>query len=53
VSLDSKNSGEYTSCVKDVELELPAGWNANAYIGLTATTGQLADNHDVLSLLVR
>ena len=29
---------------------LEKGWARKAYVGLTATTGQLADNHDVLSL---
>ena len=27
-------------------------WRAGAYLGLTASTGDLADNHDALSLLV-
>ena len=27
------------------------GWASNAYIGITASTGQLADNHDVISLV--
>lgn len=31
-------------------LELPEGWLEHAHIGVTATTGQLADNHDVISL---
>jgi hypothetical protein len=31
-------------------LNLPEGWLSKAHIGLTASTGQLADNHDVISL---
>jgi hypothetical protein len=29
---------------------LPAGWISKAYIGLSASTGALADNHDIISL---
>jgi hypothetical protein len=29
---------------------LPDNWANRAYIGMTATTGALADNHDVISL---
>jgi mannose-binding lectin 2 len=31
-------------------LNLPAGWLSKSYIGVTATTGQLADNHDIIYL---
>jgi len=31
---------------------LPVGWWKDAFITITGTTGQLADNHDVVSLLV-
>lgn len=31
-------------------LSLPSDFVENAYVGLTASTGQLADNHDVLGL---
>jgi hypothetical protein len=41
------------SCVEGLDLGLPAGWNAKATLGITATTGQLADNHDLLSLMIR
>jgi hypothetical protein len=30
---------------------LPKNWLKTAYVGVTASTGQLADNHDVISLL--
>lgn len=36
--------------MKVVDTKLPVGWANKAYVGLTATTGALADNHDVLSL---
>lgn len=52
VALDTKNTGEFVTCIQDVPLNLPAGWHKTAYLGVTATTGQLADNHDLLSVLV-
>ena len=48
--IDAANTGEWESCVKVDDLRLPDNWAAKAYIGLTATTGALADNHDILSL---
>lgn len=30
---------------------MPSDWLNKAYVGITASTGQLADNHDVLSLM--
>jgi hypothetical protein len=29
---------------------LPVSWARRSYIGISASTGQLADNHDILSL---
>ena len=43
----------YDENVRYVTSTLTPGWNKNAYFGITATTGQLADNHDILSLLFR
>lgn len=48
--IDARNSGEWTSCVNVTDVQLPGGWVPRAHIGLTATTGQLADNHDILYL---
>lgn len=48
--MDPKNSGEWENCVSINKLNLPAGWVQKSYIGLTATTGQLADNHDIIYL---
>lgn len=52
VFLDANNSGEYRDCVASTTLPkaLDPAWLSRTYIGITASTGQLADNHDVLSL---
>jgi Legume-like lectin family len=52
VEIDARNSGAFKTCFKDIPLNLPDGWHKTGYLGLTATTGQLADNHDILSMLV-
>ena len=49
VFMDSQNSGDWTECVTVENTQLPEGWLTKAHIGFTATTGQLADNHDILS----
>ena len=51
LSVDAKNSGDWIECVDLQNLPLPKGWATNAYVGITATTGQLSDNHDVLSFV--
>ena len=51
IFIDARNTGEWERCVKIDDLALPPGWLPHSHIGLTATTGQLADNHDVISLL--
>lgn len=38
------------SCVTIPDIGLPNNWARSAHLGLTATTGQLADNHDIISL---
>lgn len=50
VFIDASNSGEWTECVSLRNIDLPDSWARKAHIGLTASTGQLADNHDILSL---
>ena len=50
VWIDAKNSNEWESCVTIPRLNLPAGCLSKSYIGVTATTGQLADNHDIIYL---
>lgn len=48
--IDATNSGEWTECVKVNDIGLPGNWLRRAYLGLSASTGQLADNHDIISL---
>jgi len=48
--IDAANTGEWTTCVTLTELPFKRDWAMKAYIGITASTGALADNHDVLSL---
>jgi lectin, mannose-binding 2 len=52
VKVDAKSNGEWVDCttVNVLEKGLPEDWATGSYLGLTATTGQLADNHDVLGL---
>ena len=51
VSVDAKGTGYWEECYKTDKLPLSHDWAVKAHLGVTATTGQLADNHDVLSLL--
>lgn len=51
VYVDPKDSGEWTPCVNVSNLAqygLTSNWLQRSHIGLTASTGQLADNHDIL-----
>lgn len=50
VFIDPTNSGDWTECVKLSNIALPDYWARRAHVGLTASTGQLADNHDIISL---
>lgn len=50
VFIDARNTGEWSGCVNVSTLNLPAGWLAKSHVGVTASTGQLADNHDILYL---
>lgn len=49
VSIDEKNTGNFHTCFTEVT-NFNADWWKTAYIGISATTGQLADNHDILSV---
>ena len=49
VSIDEKNSGNFHTCFTE-NINLKPDWWRRAYIGISATTGQLADNHDILSV---
>lgn len=52
VDIDSRGSGAWTPCATVSLAALPAGWMRGAKIGVTAATGQLADNHDVVGVSV-
>lgn len=52
VAIDARNAGTFVDCAT---AQLPASlgdeWAKTAHLGVSASTGQLADNHDVLSLV--
>lgn len=51
VWIDARGSGQWAPCITDAQIAPPSGWNKEGlWIGLSASTGDLADNHDVLSL---
>jgi mannose-binding lectin 2 len=50
VSVDAKNDGNFMECAS-LTLPFASDWAEKAHIGVTASTGQLADNHDVLSIV--
>eukprot|EP00752_Nemacystus_decipiens_P016762 g15000.t1 len=51
VKVDPKNSKTWEDCAQ-IELpnEMGEGWTKSGHLGLTASTGQLSDNHDVIRL---
>ncbi|KRT81782.1 hypothetical protein AMK59_6089 [Oryctes borbonicus] len=46
VSTDMENKAAWKECFKVTGVKLPTGY----YFGLTSTTGDLSDNHDILSI---
>jgi mannose-binding lectin 2 len=53
VWIDARGSGAWVPCIMDAPVSAPAGWFRDGlWLGLTASTGDLADNHDVLSVQV-
>ena len=52
LEVDVKNKGAFKKCLTRSLDELPSDFIKGAYIGVTASTGHLADNHDVISLKV-
>jgi len=50
IFVDAKGTGDWKDCTT-LELPFLPGWLKEAYIGITASTGQLTDNHDVVSLI--
>lgn len=54
LEVDALNDGAWAPCASAaLPPVLDAAWLRRARVGVTAATGQLADNHDVLSLAVR
>ncbi|CAN0262846.1 unnamed protein product, partial [Discosporangium mesarthrocarpum] len=53
VKIDAKNTGEWQDCNEAsdlVTLRMKPAWAKQAHIGVTSSTGQLSDNHDVIRL---
>eukprot|EP01013_Petalomonas_cantuscygni_P017166 TRINITY_DN3428_c0_g1_i1.p1 TRINITY_DN3428_c0_g1~~TRINITY_DN3428_c0_g1_i1.p1 ORF type:complete len:459 (-),score=102.91 TRINITY_DN3428_c0_g1_i1:407-1708(-) len=50
VDIDPASDGNWQQCAVLLDHHVPAGAMSQAYVGALATTGQLADNHDVLAL---
>lgn len=52
VAIDAKNDGAFVDCaVAQLPESLGEDWAKTSHLGVTASTGQLADNHDVISLV--
>lgn len=51
ILVDAKNTGDWVHCYGG-HVNLGANWVDDATIGLTASTGGLADNHDIIALKV-
>ena len=49
VSLDEKNTGNFHPCFVE-HAEFAPEWWRTAHLGISSSTGQLADNHDILSV---
>ena len=49
VAIDERNTGNFHICVSE-HVDLKPDWWKTAHIGISASTGQLADNHDILSV---
>lgn len=45
VMIDVENKHEWKMCFEAINVKLPTGY----YFGMTATTGDLSDNHDIIS----
>jgi lectin, mannose-binding 2 len=50
IAMDLIGNGEYIDCAIVDNPSLPRDWLKKAHVGITATTGALADNHDIISL---
>ncbi|KAI9922000.1 hypothetical protein PsorP6_001453 [Peronosclerospora sorghi] len=49
VDVDPKNSGSWNECYRGT-LPFPTDWLRRVTFGITASTGALADNHDILQV---
>lgn len=50
IKVDARNTGEWQDCV-EVPLEgMDPSWLARSFMGISASTGSLADNHDIISI---
>ena len=49
VSIDEKNTGNFHTCFTE-QTSFKADWWKTAHLGISASTGQRADNHDILSV---
>jgi mannose-binding lectin 2 len=52
IDVDPKGNNNWIECTVKNQLPFDANWLEEAYVGITASTGSLADNHDLLSLHV-
>jgi hypothetical protein len=50
VSLDAEGKGSFTACLTKRFTDAQVGNMSGAHLAITASTGQLADNHDILEL---
>lgn len=50
IQIDQGSTGQWVDCVNIPNIGLSPDWLFDAHIGMTASTGQLADNHDIISL---
>ena len=49
VAMDEKNTGSFHVCFTE-NVQFKESWWKKMHLGISATTGQLADNHDILSV---
>jgi hypothetical protein len=53
VYIDARGNNDWKTCFQNAVIPAAAGWWRNgAYMGMSSSTGDLADNHDVLSVQV-
>ena len=50
--MDPTGTGEWLDCVSLPDISLPNGWASDAYVGLTAATGQLSGKKDFIRELM-